>query len=185
MEPQTITQGTSVAWRRPFGDYDPADGWSLVYALRGPGPALDVAAAADAGEWLVEIGAAATATLTPGRWRLAGFAERAPGGTLERVRIVEQPLAVEADLALADAGHDPRTYARRVLEAIEAVLEGRASKDQEGYTIAGRSLTRTPIPQLMELRDRFRLEVASEEAAARLAAGAGGSRRTIRVRIGR
>ena len=40
------------------------------------------------------------------------------------------------------ATYDGRSHARIVLAAIEAVIEGRASIDQEGYEIAGRSLKR-------------------------------------------
>ncbi len=55
------------------------------------------------------------------------------------------------------------THARRMLNAIEAALEGRASKDTESYTIEGRSLSRTPIPDLLRLRAIYRREVAAEE----------------------
>ncbi len=54
------------------------------------------------------------------------------------------------------------THAERVLAAIEAVIENRASKDQQSYSIAGRSLTRIPIAELLELRKQYKAEVADQ-----------------------
>ena len=34
-----------------------------------------------------------------------------------------------------------------MLDAIDALLAGRATKDQMGYSIAGRSITRIPLPE--------------------------------------
>ena len=63
------------------------------------------------------------------------------------------------------------THATRVLAAIEAVLERRATKDQESYTIDGRSLSRTPISELLLLRNLYRREVQLEAQAENVAAG--------------
>jgi len=76
------------------------------------------------------------------------------------------------------------THARRVLTAIEAVIEGRASKDQEEYTIGTRSLKRTPIKDLLVLRDAYKAEVAHEDAQYRLAQGLPNPRK-VRVRFDR
>jgi len=69
-----------------------------------------------------------------------------------------------------------------VLDAIEAVIENRATLDQESYQIGGRSLKRMPIADLMRLRQLYRAEVAGEEAAAKLAAGLGTARK-VQVRL--
>ena len=37
---------------------------------------------------------------------------------------------------------DPEPYEKKVLDAIQAVIQGRASQDQMSYAIAGRSLSR-------------------------------------------
>ena len=49
------------------------------------------------------------------------------------------------------------------LEAIGAVLQGRASIDQSSYSIAGRSLAKTPIGELLELRNYFVILVKKEK----------------------
>ena len=57
---------------------------------------------------------------------------------------------------------DNRSHAKKVLDAIQAVLENRASQDQMSYSIAGRSLSRMTIDDLMRFRDRYRAEYNRE-----------------------
>jgi hypothetical protein len=71
----------------------------------------------------------------------------------------------------AAAGFDGRSHARKVLDAIEAVMEDRATVDQKRVQINGRELERFPITDLIKLRQTYQFEVAREENAARLAAG--------------
>lgn len=59
---------------------------------------------------------------------------------------------------------DTRTHAQKTLAAIEAVIENRATKDQQSYTIAGRSLERMSVADLLEFRNQYRREVNSELA---------------------
>lgn len=76
-------------------------------------------------------------------------------------------ITIMPDLAAAEAGYTAKTHAQRTLEAIEAVIEKRASMDQERYRINNRELYRTPIADLLKLRDLYRLEVAREQQAQR------------------
>jgi hypothetical protein len=87
-------------------------------------------------------------------------------------------MEVEPDFS-ATATLDTRSHARKVLAAIEAVIERRATKDQEEYTIDGRSLKRTPVAHLLVLRYRYKREVEQEEQADRLAKGRGTGRKVV------
>ena len=49
-----------------------------------------------------------------------------------------------------------------MLDGIEAVLENRASQDQMSYSIAGRSLSRMSIDDLLTFRARYRAEYLKE-----------------------
>ena len=71
------------------------------------------------------------------------------------------------DIAQLAAGHDARSHVQRVLDAIEAVLEKRATLDQERYRINNRELVRTPVADLLKLRDRYRGELARMKAASK------------------
>ena len=82
-------------------------------------------------------------------------------------------IEVLEDLSAISGVHDGRTHAKKVLDAIMAVLENRATKDQESYSIAGRTLSRTPLADLQTLRDRYRGEYTQELRAEKAAKGEG------------
>lgn len=75
-----------------------------------------------------------------------------------------------------------RSHARKVLEAIEANIEGRASQSQSEMTINGRSIKYYSPEQLIKLRQTYQREVANEIAQDRLNAGLG-SKNKILVRF--
>jgi hypothetical protein len=77
---------------------------------------------------------------------------------------------------------DTRTHARKVLDAIEAVIEGRATKDQYEYQIQGRMLRLTPLPDLIKFRQLYKAEMQREIQAANVQAGIA-SRNKIVVRF--
>jgi len=121
------------------------------------------------------VAKATTATYAAGLYTWQAFADN---GT-ERYLLDSGTLKVLPDYAAGTitAALDDRTHARKVLTAIEAILENRATKDQEEYTIAGRSLKRTPIPDLIVLRDTYRREANAEKIAEQIANGGANPRR--------
>jgi len=68
-------------------------------------------------------------------------------------------------------------HARNMLNAIEAVLEGRITADVESYSIAGRSITKIPVSELLVLRSKYKAEVQSQEAAENVSLGLGSGRK--------
>lgn len=138
----------------------PAPDWALSAVLRGPS-SIDLQAQASESGHRFTILAAETAEWVPGAYWYSIRAARS--GDVVEVEAGE--ITIKPDLAGAGAGFDGRDHVRRVLDAIEAVLEKRATIDQERYTINNRELWRTPIPQLLELRDRYRSELRRMNAA--------------------
>lgn len=136
-----------------------APAWSVSVAMRGA-TKVDLSATSEGQTHTI----AATAGATSG-WGAGLYAVtvRATNGE-DVVEIEAGQVEVLADVASHDAGHDARGHAQRVLAAIEATIEGRASKDQSGYTINGRTLQRTPIADLLLLRETYRKEVAKAKA---------------------
>lgn len=151
--PKTITAGTSASWA--FAD-DRAGEW--VYYLRGPG-AYEIHGQLEDGQVTFSPGADATETWAPGlyEWRLY-----LQNGT-DKQAIAGGKLTVEADFTQLPAGHDGRSHAKRMLDAIEATLEGRVVSDHEKYSIDGRSLDRIPIEQLHKLRRQYKRTVMKED----------------------
>lgn len=152
----------------------PAPDWSVTLHLRGPA-AIDIAAAVEGSAHRMTAAAAETAAWTPGRYWYHLRATDA-GGVADLLE--DGHLEIRPDLLSAGAGFDGRGHAERVLDAIEAVIEGRATQDQQSYTINNRSLSRTPLADLLLLRERYRAQVAAQHALARGRAGYG---RQIRV----
>lgn len=163
-EPTELMVGDRWAWKRTdLGvDYPPAS-YGLSYSLRleaSVGTEIEISASESGSDYLVEVAASDTADYTAGRYRWQAYITRSSDSA--RVTVDTGFVTLKSNHALD--GADPRSHARKVLDAIESVLEGRASKDQEEYSINNRSLKRTPIDQLLSLRDKYRAEVAAEVA---------------------
>lgn len=169
-EPAELSAGDRWAWKRTdLTSY--GAGYTLSYELTlytGAAP-VTLTATLSGSEYLIEIAAATTVTYTAGDYQWVAFITR--DSDSERVEIARGVMTVNPDAATSAA--DPRTTARKTLDAIEAVIEGRASKDQESYSIAGRSLTRMSVEDLLSLRDSYRTEVKREEQADKIKNGTG------------
>lgn len=72
-----------------------------------------------------------------------------------------------------------RSHARKVLDAIEANIEGRASQAQAEMTINGRSIKYYAPEQLIKLRQTYQKEVANEISQDRINAGLGTSNKIL------
>ncbi len=175
-----ITVGDTLDFTTSVPEYPASEGWTLKYRLvpRAAGAAILLTATADGDDYLVQATAATTAGWVTGFYTWSAYVEKAG----EVYTVDRGQLEIRAGSSTMSAGYDGRTHARKVLDAIEAVLENRATLDQESYAINGRSLKRTPIEQLLKLRQVYRAEVAGEEAAAKLAAGLGTARK-VQVRL--
>lgn len=181
-EPTEVRAGDTVKWTRDdlTATYPASGGWSLDYYLRNATASIDIGTSANAEDpdaFDVDETAATTAGWAAGEYRwIARVSKGAEVYTVET-----GTLLVKANLAAA-GGVDDREHAEKVLTAIEAVIEGRASKDQASYTIGNRSLSRTSLPDLLALRDKYRKEVARLRAEERLAQGLN-SGRTVHTRF--
>jgi hypothetical protein len=154
-------------------DIKASDGWTLKYVAVGKLGIISITASADddnADDFKFSASAATTGAYTAGdyQWQLVATL------TTTRYTIATGIVTVLDNIAGRSALYDNRSHAKKVLDAIEAVIEGRASQDQMGYTIAGRSLSRTPLQDLMRLRAMFKAEYDSEVATANIAAGLSG-----------
>lgn len=140
----------------------PASTWTMTLIMRGP-EAIDLSAVADGNTHVLRADAATTAAWQPGTYQVS---LRVSDGT-DVIEADTGSVVIMPDLAGVGAGHDGRSHIQKVLEAIEAVIEGRATRDQESYKINNRELVRTPIEQLLKLRQTYREEARRERAAER------------------
>lgn len=172
--PSTLTAGDTWAWTTSLADY-PAPTWDATVYFENAVGTFSATAVDSGSDHAFSIAAATTATKKAGRYK---WSIRVTDGT--SVHTVEEGWAdVVADPAAAGT-HDPRSDARKMLDALNATLLGRATSDQLSMSLNGRSLSRIPLPELREWRNQLKQEVATEEKGA--AAGLG---RNIKVRFSR
>ena len=177
IEPSSVNAGDTWRWTRSLADYPASAGWALSYTLINASAKITVNASASGDDHAVTVAAATTAGYAAGTYDWRARVSRAG----EVYTVGEGRLTVRN--AFSAATFDARTHARKTLDAIEAVIEGRASSSTAEYTIAGRSLKHIPVADLLALRDKYRAEVLREDAAAAVAAGLP-DRRRVFVRFG-
>lgn len=178
-EPTELRAGDSWAWRREdLTDY-PATAWALTYQFRSETAGFQITATADGDNFAVAEPGADT-DFDAGAYEWVAWVDDGAGAIHTvghgRTKLLPNLRAGNAGDAL-----DLRTHARKVLAAIEAVIENRASKDQQSYTIGNRRLDRIPVEQLIAMRDKYRAEAKAEERAEKISKGLGTSGRiTVR-----
>ena len=176
-EPASLTAGDTARWLKCLPDYLPVDGWQLVYTLLNAAGKITFNAVALGADHLVSV-----AALTTAGWAAGDYAWRAQVVRADEAYTVASGTCTVRP-AFSAATLDARSHARKTLANIEAYLENPGNLTSSMYEIAGRKLQRFGIPELLTLRDRYRAEVAREDAAASVARGLP-DRRRVFVRFG-
>jgi hypothetical protein len=181
-EPRDFTAGETVIWSKSLDDYSGSDGWALDYYFRGAG-SFDVSAAAQAdGSFLATV--APDAVEAAGRYYWQGWVSK--GG--EKHVVANGECEVKPGLAGDVDAYDGRSNAKKILDAIDALLAGKASLDQQEYTISdgdsSRTLRRIPPGELLELRKTYARIVARERRRERVRRG-GTLMSNVKVRFDR
>lgn len=154
-----ITAGTTLSDTIYLPDYSSAV-WQLSIALRGP-TAIDLTAVAnDDGSFGLAASSDVTASWAAGRYWYS--ARVSNGGAVFEVGVGETQIST--NLSTVSGSYDGRSTAEIALDAIDAVLANRASRDQERYRINNRELVRTPIKDLISLRAYYSTLVSRERA---------------------
>lgn len=171
-EPQSVTAGDTLQWTIALPDYPASDGWTLKYNLVGAAGQIAIESTPDSDDHLVSVSPATSAVYTPGRYRAAKYVEKGADETLERVTLGTLDMVVAPNLAGATAASDTRSHARKVLDALEALIEGRATRSDKSYTIdisgSRRSIESLTVIELLEARDRYASMVWQEESGGQL-----------------
>lgn len=162
--PSFITAGASFRLDRSYGAYNNTD-WTLTLIFAGAvtkaiagtpqitpdpndGALFHIVLAPSDTQPLQQAGAGVSAPYT--------YVERltnAASGQI--VDVVSGRVMVEPNLALADAGASV-SYEEKTLTVLEAALQGRLTSDIEHYSVAGRSVSKIPVQELLRLRGVFR-----------------------------
>jgi len=151
-EPEAIVAGESVSWLWSDSRF-PAPTWVLTYTLVNAAGRVQIVAGADGASHLVEVSAAVTGAYTAGRY---DWQAHVSNGT-ERYQVGAGVIEVVSDYAGSGAGSglDGRSFVKRTLDLLEAVIEGRASKTQMSQSVGGVAVSHIPLETLVMLRDKF------------------------------
>jgi len=181
-EPAKIISGDLIQWKRTDLGTDYANGsYTLKYSARLEGTGsteIQITASASGDDYLISVGQSTTASYTVGIYRWQMYITR--NSDSERLTLDTGTFEVVANRDAATT--DPRSHARIMVEKIESLLEGRADADVASYSIAGRSLTKLSIDELMTWRDRYKAEYLRELRRERALNGEG-SGAQVKVRF--
>ncbi len=162
-EPTRIVAGDLIIWRRDdlATEYPTAD-YSVSYSFQSannPSVAANnfsISGSEDSNGYYFELAGSTTLALTNlGEYRWQVYVTR----TSDSARVSVGTGRTEIVTDFASENDDPRKHAEIMVQKIESILEGRADADVSNYAIAGRSLTKIAIPDLLQWRDYYRAEV--------------------------
>ena len=167
-EPYQLQLGDRWVWVRKDlnNDYD-TDDYSLSYEFNivdGSTAINFTITATEANDnYYVEVPSTTTANYTKGNYQWYAYITR----TSDSERIMIDDGYTEIVDNYATTSSDVRSHAKTCLDAIEAVIENRASIDQQSMSIAGRSLSRMSIDDLLSFRNYYKAEYLKELKKAR------------------
>lgn len=171
--PSDLIAGTTWAWDRDYGDF-PRPTWVATAYFDNADETFNVASSQNGTAQRFSETSAASSAHKAGRYRV-------------RILVTDGTSTYEAESTWIDveanpassAKYDPRSWARRTLDAVEAFLEGNATTAQQSMSIQGRSLSRWSLAELQQFRNQLRAEVRTEEQGSNAGLG-----RDIKVRYG-
>lgn len=178
-EPASIFAGDTISWNISLPDYPANQGWTLKYKAVCAAGYFALVSSANGVDHAVSAAKATTSAFTPGTYTLSKYVESAT----ELITLAELPLVVKPGISGKTAAFDGRTHVKRTLDAIEAILEARATSDQQELTIDGTTLKRMPVADLLKFRSMYFSYYQQELASAKISQGAGSGSGKIRVRL--
>lgn len=104
-----------------------------------------------------------TSSLTPGRY---DYQLKAIGTGFRRTIQSGFTIALLDFAAASVENHDGRSHVKKVLDALEAAIEGRASKTQLKHEFDGVAIEHMTLDEQVTLRDKYKLKYQRELAAA-------------------
>lgn len=156
-EPKTFRAGDLLSWSKSLSDYPANAGWALAYTLINSTTKLTINASASGADFLVSVPAATTAPYTVGIYQWMARVTKAT----EIYTVGDGTIEILPNLAVLTS-FDFRSHARKMLDAIEAAYEGRASLTQMQLQINGRSVQEFSRQELITWRSYYKAEVAQE-----------------------
>ena len=159
--PTELQLGDFWAWKRDDLSEDyPVASYSLSYEFNlidgSTASNFTVEATESNDTYIIEV--SSTSSYTKGNYNWVSYITRTSDSA--RVKLEEGFVEIQDNYATTSAS--VRSHAKIVLDSIEAVIENRANIDQSSMSIAGRSLSRMSVDELLTFRARYKAEYLKE-----------------------
>lgn len=157
-----------------------SDGWTfkIRFVPQFTGTAITLTALADGDSFRTTAGSSVTASWATGRYSYSKWVEKED----ERITVENGVIDIEANFSTLSLSTDTRSHLEKVVDAIELMLEGKATKDVQEYTIGDRQLKHIPLSELLVWRDKYKAQLAAERTSKSITKGLGLGRK-IYVRL--
>lgn len=175
--PGELRAGDTWFWELSDKRY-PADSWSFVAYFSNPANDFSVTSTANNTAHRFNVSAATTEEYEYGGYSYQIRAEHASDG--RKFTVGEGWIDV---LPPMDKRLDHRNHVKKVLDALESVIEGRATNDQMSMAIAGRSISRMSPSELAEFHGWYAQQWEQIVARQRKTSFGKSSQNQIRVRF--
>ncbi|MBK8663251.1 MAG: hypothetical protein IPN18_16220 [Ignavibacteriales bacterium] len=165
--PKQITAGFNVEWEESPSDYPSSTyGLSATFVLQSSAATrYTVTATANGSGFAFSIPAATSADYTAGNYKLHIYATLSDAKYfvgVQDVQILPNPFT---------ATGDTREHNQKMLDAINATLEGRAVQEYQSLAINGYSVTQLSPSELMRWRSYYINELRKQANADRISSG--------------
>lgn len=148
--PEFITAGDAVSWKRTIPGAPASDGWVLSYALVKDGKQIVFAGSADGDDHVVSLGSTDTVDWPAGQYAWGAYVTKDGN----RYQWDEGIVEIRPDLVAATDGADALPYCFKVRDAIQAVLEMRATESQTSLAVGGRQISEMSHTEIMDALNR-------------------------------
>jgi len=161
-EPISFYKGETIVWKRTDigADYDPSS-YSMVWeaSLESNGSTRFSATVTESGtEYTFTLDNSSTASYTAGDY--VWFLKVLQTSDSETLVIDSGKITVK-DNYFATTG-DTRSHAKVMVDKLESLLEGKADADVSSYAIAGRSLNKLTVEEMLKWLDYYKAEYQRE-----------------------
>ena len=178
VEPTSFMAGDTIQWKIAPSLYPTSEGWACTYQFRGPSTQTITATVSNS-VYNLSLSATLSAALVPGEYWLFGFVSLAG----EQHKFYEGRVTVYANQRTLTGAYDGRTHAEKTLAAIEAAIEGNASREEKMYLVrtgdGERRIEFCDKMELIKMRGFYVQLVQQEKAALRISQGLGSGNKIL------
>ena len=170
--PAQLQIGDTWQWTENISDYPASAGWALTFSLYRYGQSvIQVEASVSGDGFSVSVPPSATSGKAAGEWQWTAYVSK---GT-DRFTVETGTVKLKPDLAAATPTSDLRTNDEKILDALIATQQRRATKEQESMQIAGRAIRYMAPDELERTIGIYTYKVKAQQ---------GRLRRTVLTRFG-